>query len=797
MNAPLKSVHKRHMESCIGEVVPPELKAIPQWIGWKAGAVKSDGKFKKFPIGRSGEGTEWQLSHQWMTFEEALSFAESRRLAGVGLVLPAKTADGKHLVALDFDSVDLDSDPAENPRLQEIKELHSRLGSPYAEVSPSGQGIRMFVASENLLEQKGVLNPLGGKDELFCKSEKWVTVTGRAFGGSGIPDATNEIGLYAQRLSRLPRASSKSATPSKSRTPSARGTGPGWNGWPSRKLRDGDGREDTMLRYAGHLRAQGLPQPDIDRLCLEANVAQYEDPLSEDAVLDRARRYENPSDVHQQHSHEQILGRIDHTDAGNVALLHTLTGGSIRFVHELRVWIVWDGNKWAQDESRSSIYIYALRVAEVFAQRAAQLEKALNDPSTAQAELASLREGVKRNKNWSAHCRNRARIESMFALAQQDQRFVISSAELDRNPYLLGVGNGVVDLRTGILCENSKSDLILRRSPIVFNPSASMVSIEKIFAEITACPDGLENGKVKMRARPRLAEHLQKVLGYCLTGLGVEQLIFMLCGNGANGKSLLVDLLAEVMGDLCEVVPPEILLATKAGASAEQASPAARKLAGARCAITSESRDGARLDVAVVKRHTGDGKMTARGVYEKPITFDITHKIIFLTNHLPRMDHMDDAVRGRLQIIPFDARWNRPGATDPDPTLPAADKNLLAKLKAEAEGVLRFFVEGAVAYLRDGLKPPPEVTVFTQRSLSEQDTVRRWVAEECESCNPRDGSMAGVLHESYKAFCALEGEPLQAVTPADLGKRLKRLGYESRKSNTGAQYPIRPIYRGL
>ncbi len=268
--------------------------------------------------------------------------------------------------------------------------------------------------------------------------------------------------------------------------------------------------------------------------------------------------------------------------------------------------------------------------------------------------------------------------------------------------------------------------------------------------------------------------------------------MFMLSGKGANGKSVLVDVLKLVLGDYCEVVQPEILLSAKAPSSAEQASPSTRKLAGARCVITSESKEGAQLDVAVIKRHTGDSQMTARGLFERPITFDVTHKLILLTNHPPRADHMDDAVKGRLHVVPFDFCWNRPGTTEYDPTLLDADKDLPAKLKAEAEGVLLFFVQGAVTYFQEGLKPPAEVMRFTQGYITSQDTVRRWATEECVSCPIEEGVTAGQLHGAYRAFCIAEGEREQADSAATLGRRLKQMGYQSQRTRDGTRYALRP-----
>jgi P4 family phage/plasmid primase-like protien len=779
----------RYLSKDMWSVIPADLRDLAQWITWQAGAVQADGKFAKFPKGRDGSGDEWQKPAQWMPLEEAIETARRRRHSGVGLVLPAQTPEGKHVVALDFDSVDLKDQ--NTLRIQEIRTLHERLGNPYIEESPSGKGLRIFLRSDRLLEQISVANPLGGKDELFCASSKWVTVTGFKRGGSDMPDATVELEALAQQWRARAPQKPKQASYKVTHGPTLGHLTGGWSGWPGTKLRDGDGREEMMLRYAGHLRANGLSQANIERLCLEANQAHYEDRLDENTVLDRARRYQSQDVSQEPPAADDVLTKVDQTDAGNVAQLYEITQGDLRYVYESDVWIGWKGCRWEYDRSRSILHKQSLGVAKTYEGKAKSIQALIDDPATSDEQRKALKEALRSLQKWISQCRDRKRLDAMVALAQKDPRFVIFASELDRDPCLLGVANGVVCLRTGTLRPDSRSEYILRRSPIDFNPAASTLNFAHFIAEVTCCPDGFEDGKVKPKARPTLARHLQKVGGYCLTGEVKEQVLFMLCGTGANGKSLFVDLLREVLGDYGEVIQPEILLAAKGSASAEQASPSTRKLAGARCAITSESKEGAKLDVAVVKRHTGDSKMTARGLYERPITFDITHKLVLLTNHPPRVDHMDDAIKGRIQVIPFDMRWNRPSTTEYDPTLPDADKDLFAKLKADAEGVLLYLVQGAVLYFQEGLTPPSEVKAFTQNYIASQDTVRRWVAE-CEGCPIEEGLTAKQLLESYREYCAGEGEVVQVETAEALGRRLVQLGHKSRRTRVGSQYGLKP-----
>lgn len=767
-------------------VVPSSLQEVHQWITWRAGKPDGNGRFDKIPFGKDGTGAAWQQAGQWMPLNDAIHAARGRGHSGVGLVLPAQTADGMHLVALDFDGVDLYDD--DSPRILAIKEIHKRLGEPYIESSPSGRGLRMFVKSAVPIRQVSSPNPHGGKDEAFCSSGKWVTVTGMSRGGDGVPDATKVItSLVTEWRARISGPSQQSP----SRTTISDGLkhlAQGWQGWPETKLRDGDGREEAMLAYAGHLRAKGFGQDVIERICLAANKRHYEEPLEEVVVLDRARRYE---DLEPAAAPDTVLEQVDQTDAGNVARLWELTQGDARYVYEMDVWIVWSGIRWEFDRSRSALYRRSLAVAATYSKKARRLEKTIEDPSLSPEQRKSLRKGLESLQKWIVQCRNRTRIDAMISLAQKDPRFVISATELDCDPTLMGVSNGVVCLRSGILRPDSRADYILRRSPIAFNPNSNTEAVGRFFTEITSVPDGIDGGKVKPRPRPMLAHHLKKIGGYCLTGLTEQQVMFMYCGKGSNGKSLLVDMQKFVMGEYAEVIQPEVLLSHKAAQSAEQASPSTRKLAGARCAITSESKDGAQLDVAVVKRHTGDSMMTARGLFEQPITFKVTHKLVLLTNYPPRVDQMDEAIKGRLQVIPFDMKWNRPGTAEYDPVLPDADKDLLAKLKAEAEGFLKFFVEGAVLYFNEGLSPPPEVMRYTQGYIASQDTVRRWVGDDCIQCSLEEGATAAQLHAAYRAFCAAEGESEQAATPASLGRRLKQMGYTSQRTRDGARYALR------
>ena len=791
-----------HAHPEIEQNVPNDLKAIKQWITWRAGSIQAGGKFDKIPMGRDGTGGQWQKPHQWMSFDEALASARRHKHAGVGIVLPALLADGSHLIALDYDTVDLQQQTG-NARLDEIKTTHERLGEPYVEASPSGKGLRMFVASTTSLAQISCLNPLGGKDELFCGSSKWVTVTGEALGGTGVPAATDEIKAIAEQWTAIakPKTLVNTSVSTTANAPALNHLiGKTWLGWPVQKLRDGDGREEQMLAYAGHLRSNGFAQSDIERLCLQANQEHYEDLLDDAVVLDRAQRYAestssppsgaSPIVVVQALTEPSLLDQIDHTDAGNVALLFNLTAGDLRYVVERKQWIVWRGDRWQLDKGNAATHQKMLKVSAH--------HRKLGDKRLKEAEAAgnpdqrkNLSDAGKVSLKWAVQCRNKNRLDAMLMIAQRDSRFLIEANQLDSDPWLLGVGNGVVDLRTGVLRPDSKTDLVLKRCAAEYDPHARAPRWNQFIEEITAAPGAVLNGKVTGVSRLHLAEYLQKALGYCLTGRVNEHIMFIAIGRGANGKNVLLDTFKSIAGDYCETIAPEVLMATRLDGNAEQASPSTRKLAGARCAISSESKDGQRLDIAVVKRHTGGGTMTARALHENPMTFEITHKLWLMTNHSPRVDHMDEATKGRLHLIPFDMKWNRPGETRPDPTLPNADKHLMDTLAAEKAGILLWLVAGAVKYHMNGLMPPNEVVAFTTSYIESQDTLARWLNEECEVCSIDQGLVSKELLASYLDFCAQEDETPQLDKPNNLSRKLKALDYASKKTKNGVRFGLK------
>ena len=544
----------------------------------------------------------------------------------------------------------------------------------------------------------------------------------------------------------------------------------------------GDDGKDLWLEWSAHSEKfdDGVEDPLRVWHSLSGTKADYR------AVFTKAQAggWVNLGKANHRNSSVDASTRDDLTDAGNVAILARFASGDLRYIHEMDRWMYWNGNCWTWDAHGVVVQQAALQVAERHIQRVSELRQEL---ATGNGNLDYLRNEIKKLTSWIGKCRSTSGISNMIKLAKADSRFVLSASELDQNPYLLGVANGVVDLRVGTLCEASRDEYVTKRSPVAYTPSAQAPRWERFIMEITAIPQAAEG----WQERPELANYLKKALGYSLTGSTGEHKMFVAVGEGSNGKSVLFDTLKQVMGDYCAPILADVLMATRFDADPERATPFLRRLEGVRSAICSESKDGQSLNGTLVKRLTGDGYITARGLHEQAHTFKPSHKIWLMTNHKPSLDHLDEAVRGRLHIIPFDMRWNRPGHPDPDPRLPHGDKSLTEALKAEVEGILTWLVAGAVKYCHEGLEPSEEVVSMTRTYFSDQDALGQWL-DGCERCDVADGETASVLFHNFESWCSGEGQsPGSASSKKTFGQLLVKRGVEKRRTSNGSRYSLR------
>jgi putative DNA primase/helicase len=129
------------------------------------------------------------------------------------------------------------------------------------------------------------------------------------------------------------------------------------------------------------------------------------------------------------------------------------------------------------------------------------------------------------------------------------------------------------------------------------------------------------------------------------------------------------------------------------------------------------------------------------------IDFYPDFKLLIAGNHKPGLRSVNEAIRRRLQLVPFLVQIPKE----------TRDTQFGEKLKAEWPGILQWMVEGCLEWQRIGLAPPKAVTEAVDDYLEAQDLVSQWVSERCE-VNKKAKEASSRLFGSWQAWCELQGE---------------------------------------
>jgi len=243
--------------------------------------------------------------------------------------------------------------------------------------------------------------------------------------------------------------------------------------------------------------------------------------------------------------------QIDWSDYGNAVLMRNLAGGNLKFCHETKTAYSWDGNRWEECQTGAALQRSAIKVAEHYSKN---VEKATADLEASQnlsEEETKKRElRIKQLKAWVITCRSKHRLSSMEILAVKMPEIIIKIEKLNVDRFLLGVQNGVVDLRTGSLRSAAREDFVTKYCGTTYSPTAIAPRWLKFIEEITGRPtdpdldragDVVRETVGRYVPRPHLARYLQKLVGYFATGLVREDKMIFFTGSGGNGKDIFIN----------------------------------------------------------------------------------------------------------------------------------------------------------------------------------------------------------------------------------------------------------------
>jgi len=431
------------------------------------------------------------------------------------------------------------------------------------------------------------------------------------------------------------------------------------------------------------------------------------------------------------------------SDVGNANRLINKHGGNIRYIHEHKTWIYWSDGRWEFDKD-GDIFRRAQDTILAIHTEVAETD---HDTRSALSKFALRSE-------------NKKSLDNMIAIARTDKEVVMSQSDLDKDHYLLGVANGTVDLRTGGLKCSDRSNFITKHAYVTHIANSK-------------CPRWLKFINEVMGGDKDLVDYLQKVVGYSLTGDTTEQKFFFLHGFGANGKSVFIETISDLLGDYSMHTPVSTLMTKAAGAINNDVA----RLNGARFVAATETQEHSKFNESELKQLTGGDTITARFLNKEFFEFLPEFKLWISGNHKP-VSGDGYGIWRRLILIPFNVKFAKKDR----------DNKLTEKLKQELPGVLNWAIAGCIKWQKEGLKTPDAIQSAISEYKSEMDTVQQWIDDCWETNSATDSEIKSTeLYRSYINWADQNGEYYK-LTQNKLGRKLIERGVKTKRRSNGNHY---------
>ena len=440
---------------------------------------------------------------------------------------------------------------------------------------------------------------------------------------------------------------------------------------------------------------------------------------------------------------DRILG-----DKQNGELFARYYRGQFLYVWQLDQWFRWNDIIW-EECMGGEIEAAAKQVSTVIANKALEALKS-GDESGNSRRLFS----------HALKAQNSQQIKSMIALSRSESGMSEKNVDLlNHDAYLLGVKNGVVDLKTGMLIQ----------------PNPKMLMTKQCNANYltdTQCPQWLKFLNEVFQGNQALVDSIQRLLGYTFTGSVTEEIMVICYGFGANGKSVMSNVIQHVAGSYGKTGSPSLLKSRRDDDSSPRSDIAG--LAGYRYISLNEMQSGDRLDEQVVKLLAGREAISARALYKDHMTYKPSGKVWLKTNHKPVVKEDDDGIWRRLVVIPFGRKF---AEVERDP-------NLEEKLTQEADGILAWIIQGAVKWYQGGLSICPTIKQESTEYRTESDLLGHFLEERVEFDDAARAIETDVYF-FYQSWCRANGtNPLSKIR---LTQKLKERGVRQLPSN-GKRY---------
>ena len=464
---------------------------------------------------------------------------------------------------------------------------------------------------------------------------------------------------------------------------------------------------------------------------------------------------------------------IPRTELGNAERLVRDCDGDVRHCQLFKQWYIYDGARYCPDTTgeimrRAKKTIRSIPLEAATQSRyAARLRKEASSPHLAPDQQKTILQkalsadrAAQKISDWAISSEKAACIKNTITLAQSEPGVCVQPSDLDADPWLFSVLNGVVDLRTGEMLPHSRVRLITKLAPVQYDPSAQCSKWLEFLQSVFPPP------------HDDIIPFLKRALGYSLTGSTKEECFFVLWGTGRNGKGTLIKTVSSILSDYAGTADFSTFVQRRLDDSGPREDIAS--MAGKRFIAAQESREGASFAESTIKNVTGGDIIRARRLHENGFEFLPTFKIWLATNHKPNIQGTDVGIWSRVRLIPFTVSFEG-----------RENKTLKNDLLSEQSGILNWLIEGCLEWQKHGLGLPESVAQANQEYRSECDQLQRFLEDCCETGEYFTVG-ARELYLAYKKWCEQAGESF--VTETAFGRRMAERGFKKERDSRGNRY---------
>ena len=361
--------------------------------------------------------------------------------------------------------------------------------------------------------------------------------------------------------------------------------------------------------------------------------------------------------------------------------------------------------------------IYRLYEVDYNTQLTSKISVALSE-GDAEAE-----ENLKKHKDKISKLTNQLKINSYrdTLLKECGNRFYLKGCRdlLDTQLDLIHFTNGVYDLETNIFRDGRPSDNISLTTNLEYVEytfdSPEIIDLQNIISQI-------------LPVAP-VREYFLHILSSCLSGKVYFEKFFVLTGSGSNGKSKLIELIQNTLGDYYHQMNVAALCSKRG--NSQSADPELAMLRGRRFVAFQEPSKDEPINVGKLKEWTGGDTIQTRELYKGPIKFKSQAKMFLICNDIPDVHSDDDGTWRRLTVINFPSKFiPRSEFTGRDYEYERIN-NMNEKLDELREPfiwfLLQYYKKFQATQKKGGLSEPQEIIDATNHERKKNNPIKQFI----------------------------------------------------------------------